>query len=150
MESYFWFAQPLFDLIQTLVVVSGLFYTAYSVRKDEKARTEANMIAVNDQYTNIWAPFYERPELERVLERNVDLKVQPVSAIEVRFIKRLFLHLDFVRRMMNIGNFIKIQELEKDVRDFFEYPIPKDVWGKIKPFQDSSFIEFVERCQNGK
>jgi hypothetical protein len=42
--------------------------------------------------------------------------------------------------------FVKIQGLQKDIRDFFMLPIPKAVWEKIKPFQDGDFIVFVESC----
>jgi hypothetical protein len=144
MEVSSWIAEHWFDLIQTVVIVGGLFYTAYSLRRDEQARTVANMIAINDHYTEIWSAFYDRPDLARVLASDADLKGQPVSATEMLFVKTLLLHLDVVRRTMNAGVFIQIQGLQNDIRDFLELPIPKAVWAKIKPYQDKDFVKFIE------
>ena len=103
-------------------------------------------IAVNGQYSQIWHEFYERPELARILKKGVDLNKQPISNDEALFVKTLFLHLDVVRRTMKAGIFVKIQGLQKDIRDFFTLPIPKAMWEKIKPFQDRDFVAFVESC----
>ena len=139
-------AEHWFDLAQTVGIVGGLLFTAHAIRRDEKARTITNTIAVNEQYSHIWREFYERPELARILNKDVDLIKQPVSNDEALFVKTLLLHLDVVRRTMKAGIFVKIQGLQKDVRDFFTLPIPKTVWEKIKPFQDGDFVAFVESC----
>jgi hypothetical protein len=139
-----WLAEHWFDLAQTTGIVGGLLFTAHAIRRDEKARTITNTIAVNEQYSRIWHEFYERPELARILKKNVDLNKQPVSNDEALFVKTLLLHLDVVRRTIKAGLFVKIQGLQKDIRDFFTLPIPKAVWEKIKPFQDGDFVAFVE------
>jgi hypothetical protein len=150
MEVLHWFAEHWLDLAQTIGIVGGLLFTAHALRKEEKARTVTNMIAVNEQYSRIWHEFYERPELARILKTDVDLNKQPVSNDEALFVKTLLLHLDVVRRTMKAGIFVKIQGLQKDIRDFFTLPIPKAMWEKIKPFQDGDFIAFVEKCLKEK
>jgi hypothetical protein len=141
-----WLAEHGFDLIQTVGIVGGLLFTAHAIRKDERARKIGNTIALNEQYTQIWHEFYERPALSRILKKDVDLNKQPVSDEETLFVKTLILHLDTVRRAMKAGIFTKIQGLQNDIRDFFALPIPKIVWEKIKPFQDGDFVAFVENC----
>jgi hypothetical protein len=141
-----WLAEHWFDLAQTVGILGGLLFTAHAIRRDEKARTITNTIAVNEQYSRIWHEFYERPELARILNPDVDLNKQPVSSNEALFVKTLLLHLDVVRRTMEAGIFVKIQGLQKDIRDFFALPIPKAIWEKIKPFQDRDFVMFVESC----
>jgi hypothetical protein len=42
------------------------------------------------------------------------------------------------------GIFVKIQGLQKNIRDFLT--LTKAVWNKIKPFQDGDFVAFVENC----
>ena len=72
-----WISEHWFDLIQTAGIIGGLLLTAHAIRKDEKARTVTNMIAVNEQYSRIWHEFYERPELSRVLREDVNLNAHP-------------------------------------------------------------------------
>jgi hypothetical protein len=146
MEVLHWSAERWFDVIQTVGIIGGLLLTAHEVRKNQKARTIANTIAVNRQYSRIWHEFYERPELARILQKDTNLSKQPVSNDESLFIKTLLLHLDVVRRAMKAGVFVKIQGLQNDVRDFFTLPIPKLVWEKMKPFQDDDFVAFIENC----
>jgi hypothetical protein len=141
-----WFGLHWFDLIQTVGIIGGLLFTALTIRKDQEARTVTNLLAINEQYSRLWHEFHERPELARILQKDVDLNAQPMSGQEARFVKTLLLHLDVVRRTMEAGIFVKIEGLQTDIRDFFELPIPKAVWNKMKPFQDGDFVEFIEDC----
>jgi hypothetical protein len=140
-----WLVEHWLDLIQTVSIVGSLLFAAHTIRKDERARTISNTIALNEQYTQIWHEFYERPALSRILKKDVDLE-KPVSDEETLFVKTLILHLDTVRRAMKAGIFAKIQGLQNDVRDFFVLPIPKIVWEKIKLFQDKDFVAFIDDC----
>jgi hypothetical protein len=139
-----WLSEHWFDLAQTAGIIGGLLFTAIEIRRDEKARTITNLIAIHEQYSRIWHEFYEHPELERILKTEVDLNQQPVSNKEALFVKTLLLHLDVVHRTMKAGIFVEIQGLQKDIRDFLSLPIPKAVWLKIKPYQVGDFVDFVE------
>ena len=144
MEVSPWIWGHWFDLIQTAGIIGGLLITAYAVRKDERARKITNLIALNERHDYIWSKFYERPELARVLKKDVDLNQKPVSDEEWLFAKMLIIHLDTVRRAAKAGMFVEIKGIKSDIRDFLRLPIPKMAWEKIKPFQDEEFVEFVE------
>ena len=122
-----WYSLHWFDLIQTTGIIGGLLFTARMAERDQKARIVANLLAVNEQYGRIWRECYERPELDRILRKQVDLEERPVTSAETLFIKTLILHLDAVRRIMEAGIFIEIQGLQSDIREFFALPIPKAV-----------------------
>ena len=141
MEVSPWLGQHWFDLVESAGIIASLLFSAYTTRKDERARRIGNLIAVNDEYRHIWREFYGEPKLARVLKRDVDLNKEPISDEEWLFVKVLILHLDTVRRAIKAKMFVKIEGLRQDVRDLFALPIPKAVWEKIKPFQevDSSF-----------
>src|SRR5581483_9375599 len=139
-----WIGEHWFDLLQTVGIVGGLLLTAYMAWRDERARQIGNLISINQQYIYIWQPLYDRPELSRVLKKDVNLNKEPLSEVECRFVKTLIVHLDTVRRASEAGMFVKIQALQNDVRDFFTLPIPRAVWDKIKPFQDEDFTQFIE------
>jgi hypothetical protein len=144
MEVSLWFAQHWFDLLQTLGIVGGLFFTAYALRKDEKARRIGNSIAINEQHRKTWRVLFEHPELGRVLSKQVNLAKQPISPGEELFVTGLILHLNTVHQAMQHGEFIKLEGLRRDVDEFFALPIPKIIWTKIKRFQDRRFVEFIE------
>ena len=141
-----WLSENWFEVIQTAGVVGGLLFTAYTVRKDERARRITNLIALGDQYGRIWQEFYARPMLSRVLRGDVDLTKETISDDEHLFVKMLILHLDAVRQTTKAGVFVKMHGVRKDVQEFFSYPIPKAIWEKIKPFQDEDFVLFVDDC----
>lgn len=146
MEAWQWIGRFWFELIQSAGIVGSLLFSAYTTRKDERARRVANLMTVNDEYRHIWRELYDRPRLSRVLKRDVDLSREPISDEEWLFVKMLILHLDTVRRAMKARMFVKIEGLRQDVRELFALPIPKAVWDKIKPFQDRDFVAFIEGC----
>ena len=133
-----------FDFLQTLGIVAGFILSAYAIRRDERARQITNTLAVSNRYGQIWQTFYDRPELSRVLQRDVDLKSKPVTDREWLFVKMLILHLDTVWRAMNAGLFVELEGLKSDVRDFFSLPIPAAVWHIAKPLQNHDFVAFID------
>jgi hypothetical protein len=143
-----WFAQHGFDLIQAVGVVGSLLFAAYTFQKNEKALRISNLLAIQQEYYDVWQAMYDRPGLARVLEKGVDLNKHPVTTREWLFVKMLILHLANIRRAMNMGMFVKLQGLQKDIQEFFALPIPKAVWEKMKAFQDDEFVAFVESCLN--
>ena len=148
MEVSQWLAVHWFDCVQTVGLVGGLLLTAYMIHKDARARQISNLIALNERHDDIWRTFYERPQLSRVLRRDVDLNQHPVSDEERLFVKMLFIHLDTVRRTAKAGMFIEITGIRNDLRSFIKLPIPGAVWEKLKPFQDEDFTAFVDGCLN--
>jgi hypothetical protein len=146
MGVFRWLGEHWFDSVQTVGVVGGLLLTAYTIHKDERARQISNLIAMNGRHDDIWRTFYERPQLSRVLQNDVDMSKQPISDEEYLFVKMLLIHLDTVRRTARAGMFIKIKGIRKDIRYFMMLPIPKAVWEELKPFQDEDFVAFVDEC----
>lgn len=139
-----WIAEHWFDLLQTVGIVGSLLLAAYTTWKDDRARRIGNSIAINEQHRKIWKDIYEHPELARVLDMEADAK--DISVGEELFVTTLISHLSTVFRAVKQGEFVKLEGLEKDVREFFALPIPKTVWEKMKPFQDGKFTTFVEYC----
>jgi len=147
MEGLQWIGEHWFDLLQTVGIVGGLLFTAYTIRKDDQSRKIANLIAIKQQYRDIWQEFYNRPQLGRVLKKGVDLTTQPISPEESLFVRLLILHLDSVHRAMKADMFVSLEGLQADIREFFSSPITKAVWEKMRPLQDLDFVCFVEANQ---
>lgn len=141
-----WLAVHWLDLLQSIGIIGGLLLTSYVAWKDTEARRVANSIAINEQYRQIWRELYDHPELSRVLQKRVDLKQEPISLSEELFVTTLILHLGTVVRATKRGEFVQLEGLRKDVKEFFALTIPRNIWGKIKAFQDSEFVAFIDDC----
>jgi hypothetical protein len=150
MEGTHWIAEHWFDLFQTVGIVASLLLAAYTAWRDECARRISNSIAINDQHRNIWNDVYEFPQLARVVDKDADVNDPPISIGEEMFVTTLVAHLSTVYRAIRFGEFVKLEGLEMDVREFFALPIPKAVWQKVKPFQDKKLVAFVEKCLQEK
>ena len=68
MEGLHWIAEHWLDLLQSVGIVGGLWFTAYTIRKDERARKVTNMLTVAQHHREIWQQLYERPDLTRLLQ----------------------------------------------------------------------------------
>jgi len=145
-----WITGHWLDLLQSLGIVGGLLFSAYTTRKDERARRISNSIAINEQYRQIWNEMYNHPELSRVLAKDANVRQTPVSRQEELFVTTLILHLSTVYRAMKHGEFVNLEGLQKDVAEFFSLPIPRAVWNKIKKFQDENFMRFIENHVHGE
>ena len=74
----------------------------------------------------------------------MEADAKDISVEEETFVKMLISHLSTVFRAMKHGEFVTLEGLQKDVQEFFTWPIPKAVWEKFKPLQDRKFAAFVE------
>lgn len=142
-----WISQHWFELVETIGIIGGLLFTAFTTRKDERARRISNLIAVTEQHRQIWMELYDRPRLSRILKKDVELNKDTISEEEALFVNMLILHLGTVYRAMKEGVFVKLEGLQRDVKEFFALPIPKAIWEKAKLLQDKDFVEFIRKCQ---
>src|SRR5262249_20538494 len=131
-----------------LLTSFSLLLTAYTIHEDSKAHKVENIFTVAHHHAELSKQALEKPELNRVLRKDVDLDKQPISDAEALHVKLRILHLDSVHRASNMGMFVRVQGLQRDIKDFFSAPIPRAVWEKLKPFQDDDFVVFVENAMD--
>jgi hypothetical protein len=144
MGAIAWISTNWFELLQSIGIVTGLFFTAYAKRMDATARRISNFLAITERHQTLWNQLHERPELGRILDENAALDRTPISLHEERFVILVIIHVDSVHRAMNVKMFPAIEGWQKDVKEFFSLPIPKMVWEKVKHLHDRDFVGFVE------
>ena len=142
MEVFNWFEANWLDVLQSV----GFFLTAYAFYRESVARKNSNMIEMGKQHREVWRPMYERPELKRVDDPGAALDTKPLTREEQRFVGEIILHFSIVYQTMRTGMFVKLDGLERDIKEFFALPIPKAVWKLVRPFHNKNFVKFVERC----
>ena len=103
MGGFHWIVENWVTALNTVGVVSGLFFTAASFRSEAKTRRVANLLTITKNHRDIWADFYRNPELARVLDVSADVAKQPVTRDEEIFVNLVILHLSsvFTRSRMN-------------------------------------------------
>lgn len=143
-ELWRWSIEHGFDLISVGGIIAGLLFTAASVRRDTRSRRLANLINLTQQHREIWREALEKPGLERVADRKADIKLQPVSPHESRFVVFLVLHLHCWFRAMKAGEIPRPDGIVRDIEGFFDLPIPRKVWRGKRRFWDADFVRFVE------
>ena len=148
MELGKWAAENWFDLVQTLGIIIGFFFTAAALNHDTKARRTSNLIEITNEHREIWSELFRQPALLRVFDMAADLKSKPMRLEEELFIRFLILHLNISYQAMKNGVFITPQGLRKDISQFFSRPMAKLVWEKLRPLQDEDFVNYVEACMD--
>jgi hypothetical protein len=146
MDFLNWLQDNWFDLLQSLGIVGGLFFTGISLRIDAKVRRIGNLFTVTKHHREIWTALYTRPELKRIVDASADLKARPISDEEELFVNFLILHLASSYRAGKAGMHLLRSEIRADIVSFFSLPIPRAIWERTKPFQDRDVVRFVDEC----
>jgi len=145
-----WLADNLINLLTAVAGLGGLWFAAFSIHEEAKARRVANLLAITANHCEIWRIFLENKELVRVRDATADTIEQPITEAEKRFVAIVIAHVNSVFYAMNNQLVVSWDGLRRDVAQFLSLPIPREVWEKIKPTQNDDFVAFVESCRNWK
>lgn len=145
-----WLAENLFNVVGT-IFGSGIWFAAFSIRKDAKVRKEevearrvANLLAITANHREIWKEFLKNEKLLRVRDAAANIKEHPVTEAERVFVTLVILHVNSVYYAMSKQVVVEYDELRRDIAEFFSLPIPKAVWQTAKPLQNHDFAMFIE------
>jgi hypothetical protein len=145
-----WFAHNAFDIMGSIGIIGGLWFTAFSLRSDTTTRRTANLIDITASHRDIWKLYFASPELARVFDRKADISKMPITQKENVFVNMLIAHIGTSFYLMKHAHVIKPEGLQRDIKEFMALPIPKAVWEQTKAFQNDDFVAFVESCLNAK
>lgn len=150
MEIGGWLADNLFNLLTTVAGIGGLWFAAFSIHEEAKARRVANLFAVTASHREIWKEFLNNEKLVRVRSASADTTKQPITDVERVFVNLVIQHVNSVYYAMNDQLVVKVEGLRRDIAQFFSMPIPREIWEQIKVLQNDDFVAFVESCRNWK
>lgn len=146
-----WLAENWFNLISTVFGGGGLWFTAFSIRKDAQARREeakarriSNLLAITANYREIWKEFFSSLQLSRVIDPTADVATHPITPAEESFINLVISHTSSTYEALKEELLNRQEGLRRDVRSFYSLPIPQAVWHKTKPLQNQDFAAFID------
>lgn len=140
-----WVVQNWFGLLQTVAITTGLFATVHNIRVDRRERMVTTQFRIAAADREIWSRLADNPRLDRVLREDVDLSRSPMAIEEELLVQFLILHLRATFKARQAKMDFADDQIGLDMRSFFTLPIPREVWRRSRQFQDSDFVEFVER-----
>jgi hypothetical protein len=140
-------ASPYLKLLEAAGIVGGLLFTGLSFRQEARARRAQTVIEITARHRELWSYFEATPGLSGVFELDRDMKAQPLTERERRFVGFVFNHLRATFYAEKAGIYAHPQNLKKDVRYFFCYPVIRTAWDFLVPFQDEEFAGFVKGCR---
>ena len=139
-----WLKDNWFPLVQGIGIIGGLLSTAVAVRQSTKARRVSDWLALSEHHRELWNEVQRRPELGRIFQGEVDLLAHPISVVEERFLNEVILQFHTGWQFAREGGLLRMDELARDARWFFELPIPRSVWKQTRFTRDERFVRFIE------
>ena len=114
----------------------------YSAKNSEKIDSQ---FSVDESYERVWSKHNGNPELKRVTLDDVDLKNEPVTLEEERFILLLLNHVTSTIKAIKGGKYEKPDGMELDIQTFFKKPIPNAVARKFFDMQSKDVQALLEQ-----
>jgi len=82
-----------FDLLQSIFIFGGFMLSFIALRNDIRSRKIEHLFQINQSYREIWSKTYTYPELLRIRETDIDLKISPITEPERRMIREMIIHI---------------------------------------------------------
>jgi hypothetical protein len=139
-----WHAIEWSELFQNVGIVGGLFLSAGALFLERQARRAEALFKLTERHAAIWAEVFTNVALARVLDPGADTARYPVTELEVMHVTKLVLHLNSAHRMYRARILREPEGLTLDIRTFFELPVPRAAWARIRATQDRDLVAFVE------
>lgn len=136
-----------FDLLQSAFIVGGFVLSYRAIHSDIQSRKVEHLLQINQSHREIWAKTYTQPELLRIKETDVDLEQHPITDAERRMVQEVIMHIFAVYEAIQ-NNQLDKGEMEKDIADYLNLPIPYAVWQDVKRYYKKQFIQFIDRLSS--
>lgn len=145
MEITRWLMQHGHSLLESAGIIGGLIFTGVGLHRDSKARRIENMISLVAQHRDLWRQASGDAKIAAIFDSQRDALRVPPTPAERDFLCSVILYLSTVYRAVKLDELLRPAGMEKDIRDFFSLPIPRDVWRDLRAYQDPDFVAFVEQ-----
>ena len=133
-----------FNLLQTIAIVAGLFFTGRNMLIDARSRRVQNLFAITQQHRSIWSEALSNPKLLRVLSLDANLRKKPVTLEERIFINLVILHVSALFDAVRQGLMKEVPGQDEDLKTFFSLPIPNTVWNDSKTLRHPGLAKYID------
>lgn len=139
-----WITEEWFLLLQGTGIVGSLWYAGRSLQLDARVRRVGHLMQIVEHHHRIWAELFERPELARIRETDLDLEKNPITGDEEVFVTQVIIHLAAVFEASRSDVIVPFDSADADIKQFFTRPIPRSVWNRKREFQNRAFVSYLD------
>ena len=140
-----WTAEHWFTFLQSAGIVGSLWAAERALRLDAKTRQITLLFEIIAHHRAIWSQLYERPELSRIRESQVDLEQDPITPQEELFVTQVIFQIGAVLSAVDAGVAIPFEGQNDDVRSFFSQPIPRVIWRRRRGLQNRQLRSYIDK-----
>lgn len=133
------------QILESLGIIGGLFFTGFNLVRDIRIRKAETIIRITSQHREIWAFLMTQGVLTKLFDPKRDVAVNPPANDEKRSVGFLINHLRATFYAQKAGIYVQPFGLGGDIRRFFRSPVPHAVWLETKSSHDPEFAAFVDR-----
>lgn len=139
-----WLQANWFNFVQSVGIISSLLATVYTLTRDARSRKVSNYISLIEYHRDIWQLTFDKPELNRVHQRDPELFTVPFTPDEKQFLTFVFLHISCSFELQKTNRMIKIEMIEYDIAEFAKGPLVRRFWEENKRYYNDDFVRFVD------
>ena len=132
-----------FDLLQSIFIVVGFIFTYRATRHDMRSSRVEHLLQINESHREIWAKIYSNPELLRIKKTEVNLQESPITEAEKQLAIEVIIHIYSVYEPIQSKQIDK-GEMEKDIAEYLQLPIPNAVWLEVKGYHNKQFVSYID------
>lgn len=132
-----------------ITILLGILTYQSGKEKAKQERAKFNF-SVDKSYDRIWSKYEENPKLSRITADSVDLKKQPVTLSEERFVLAMLTHITSTMKAIELGTYAEPEGMELDIVDFFTKPVPRAIAKKTLKFQSKEVQRLLNKAILGK
>lgn len=133
------------DIIQTAGIIVSLILSIVAAVISNNSNQIHNTLVINESHRQLWQEGLGSGEISRVLLESVDLKTEPITDYEFRFVSLVLLHSSISFKANTSKSCVTIEEMDKDIKNFLAKPIPRAVWDKVNIYHNKKFVEYVRK-----
>lgn len=138
-----WLGENWFSVLQSVGIVGSLVFAGHSAHAEVRARKVGDILTLSAHHRELWSEFHRRPDLVRILQRDIDLIAKPITLAEEEFLNIVFVHVQTAWELARHGGLLSLQTLRVDMKHFLGFPIPLIVWKGSRPHRDAKFVAFM-------
>ena len=141
-----WLQGNWLDLVQVVAMIVGFVAAYLKFRDFQREQQIANSITITEAHREVWGRLIDNPDLQRLLDPQVDLAKNPAKVEEMVFVRFVALHYSCLLEAAASRKIRVRPGLQQELGGFFRLPLPRQIWQEVKQSQDTRLVRFIDKA----
>lgn len=131
--------------LDKVITMVGVIIAVVTLRKNHKLAKINFSIDLTNSHRDVWVKAVEDDELSEL--KMSDPNFSTISDKQKRHVNFILLNSNLAWQGYKQGLYNYDKGARIDTGDFFNLPIPSNVWGDSKKYHEKGFVKFIEKCR---